>query len=68
MIHSGVALRQLNSLLSEINLPFIHQKTLSARLKEVGKEVKRVAKESTDEALHKEVKANEEYVLFIVKF
>lgn len=63
MIHSGVALRQLNSLLSEVNVPYIHQKTLSERLKEV----KRVAKKSTEEALYKKMKANEEYVSLIVK-
>ena len=62
MIHSGVA-QQLNSLLSEVNLPYIYQKTLSERLKEV----KRVAKKSTDEALHNIMKANEEYVSLIVK-
>ena len=45
-----------------IHVPTVYYKTINARLKETGKIVEKVAKESTDEALQNEVKAVEQYV------
>lgn len=59
-VHSGIAVRQLNSLLSELNIPTVYYKTINVRLKETGKIVEKVAKESTDEPLQNEVKAVEQ--------
>lgn len=62
LIHSGIAVRQLNSLLAELNIPTAHYKTINARLKETGKMVEKIAIDSTDEALQNEIKAVEQYV------
>lgn len=60
LVHSGIAVRQLNSLLAELNIPTVHYKTINARLKETGKMVEKIAMDSTDEALQNEIKAVEQ--------
>ncbi|CAG2230313.1 UAP1 [Mytilus edulis] len=60
LVHSGLGERQANSFLSELNIPAFSYKLVSARLKEVGNVVEEVAKESTNEALEKELAAVEQ--------
>lgn len=48
LVHLGIAVRQLNSLLSELNIPSVHYKTINARLRETGKMVEKVAMQSTE--------------------
>ncbi|VDI27874.1 Hypothetical predicted protein [Mytilus galloprovincialis] len=62
LVHSGLGERQANSFLSELNIPAFSYKLVSARLREVGNVVEEVAKESTNEALEKELAAVEQYV------
>ncbi|XP_071141460.1 uncharacterized protein [Mytilus edulis] len=60
LVHSGLGERQANSFLSELNIPAFSYKLVSARLREVGNVVEEVAKESTNEALEKELAAVEQ--------
>lgn len=53
-------IRQLKSLLAELNISTVHYKTINAKLKETGKMVEKTAMDSTDEALHNEIKAVEQ--------
>lgn len=61
MVHSGIGERQVNSLLSTLNIPAVCHKTLSRRQKEIGAAVNFVAQDSTERALKEEIDLTEKY-------
>lgn len=61
MVHSGIGKRQINSLLSTLNIPAVCHKTLPRREKEIGAAVNFVAQDSTERALKEEIDLTEKY-------
>lgn len=61
MVHSGIGERQVNSLLSTLNIPAVCHKTLSRRQKEIGAAVNYVAQDSTERALKEEIDLTEKF-------
>lgn len=55
MIHAGVGERQINSILSELNIPPVSHCMLDSRRKEIGKAVEEVADNSMFEAIQEEI-------------
>ena len=55
MDHIGIGATQLNNLLSELNLPTIHHKTLKNRDREIGPAIETVANNSMNSALAEEI-------------
>lgn len=51
LVHSVIAVRQLNSLLAELNISKVHYKTINTTLKEAGKIMEKKAMDFTDEDL-----------------
>ena len=58
MIHAGIGETHVNNLLSTLNLPSIHHKTLKRKEIEVGKQIQDVARESCSKALFQELSAS----------
>ncbi|XP_077991796.1 uncharacterized protein LOC144446003 [Glandiceps talaboti] len=57
MIHAGIGERQLNSLLSSLNIPPVNHRTLKKREREIGKVIEEIAVTSTTSALIEEESA-----------
>lgn len=60
MVHSGIGERQINNLLSTLNIPAVCHKTLLRR-EEIGAAVNFVAQDSTERALKEEIDLTEKY-------
>ncbi|KAH3795261.1 hypothetical protein DPMN_148810 [Dreissena polymorpha] len=58
MVHAGVGVRQINSILSTINIPAVNHTMLIRRQNEAGQAVEEVAKSSADTFLQEEVHLN----------
>ncbi|XP_052212333.1 uncharacterized protein LOC127831382 isoform X2 [Dreissena polymorpha] len=59
MVHAGVGVRQINSILSTLNIPAVNHTMLIRRQNEAGQAVEEVAKSSADTFLREEVHLNE---------
>ncbi|XP_061190963.1 uncharacterized protein LOC133199106 [Saccostrea echinata] len=55
MVHVGIGVTQVNSLLSELNIPPVSHAMLDNRQKEIGRAVQDIAAESMSNALQKEL-------------
>nr|XP_022311326.1 uncharacterized protein LOC111116620 [Crassostrea virginica] len=60
MYHIGIGPTQLNNFLSVINLPIPASKTIQRRCDEVGSRLEKLATESTNKALQKELELSTE--------
>ncbi|XP_062588873.1 uncharacterized protein LOC134250528, partial [Saccostrea cucullata] len=54
-VNAGIGERQLNTLLSDLNIPPVSHTTLLARQRDVGIAFREMAKESTEKALQEEI-------------
>ena len=54
MVNSGLGEMGVNSLLSALNIPGIHHRSLKKREQEVGEQINNLARESCAEALQEE--------------
>ena len=71
MYHIGIGPTQLNNFLSVINLPIPASKTIQRRCDEVGSTLEKLATESTNKALQKELELSTEgtcYFRFKIQF
>ncbi|KAH3801145.1 hypothetical protein DPMN_154791 [Dreissena polymorpha] len=59
MVHAGVGVRQINGILSTLNIPAVNHTMLIRRQNEAGQAVEEVAKSSADTFLQEEVHLNE---------
>ena len=57
MVHAGLGSYQMDTLLSTINIPSMHHKTMKRREREVSGGVSQVASESCSAALQEEAEA-----------
>ena len=55
MLHAGIGETHVNNLLTAINVPEIHHKTLKRREREAGKGLEALAERTIQEALREEV-------------
>ncbi|KAH3823175.1 hypothetical protein DPMN_124974 [Dreissena polymorpha] len=61
MVHAGVGVRQINSILSTLNIPAVNHTMLIRRQNEAGQAFEEVAKSSADMFLQEEVHLKEIY-------
>ena len=54
MLHAGLGERQVNQLLTSMNIRHIHHKSLKEMEREVGKNIETVANQSVEAALNVE--------------
>ena len=63
MIHAGVGVSQMNSILAALNIPAVQHKLINQRQTEVGQAVEKVANDSILDSLKDECNATERYAM-----
>lgn len=68
MLHAGIGESHVNNLLSALNVPGIHQKSLKRREREAGKGLEALTKKSVSDALVLEILKTRERSVYISSF
>ena len=68
MLHAGIGERHVNNLLSTLNVPGIHQKSLKRREREAGKGLEELTKKSVSDALVLEISKTQERSVYTSSF
>ena len=68
MLHAGIGESHVNNLLSALNVPGIHQKSLKRREREAGKGLEALTKKSVSDALVLKILKTRERSVYISSF